>query len=119
MTYTRLDRVTKDHYTLNEIERALKNRELMYSYAMLGDLDIIHSIVDADTALRLAKPTEIQSKTMDLVWVKGLSLVETGRLLGVTPQAVKFNLDLLRVKLKKVIDAWEVSELRREGDLNG
>lgn len=110
MTYTKLDRATKEQYTLSEVERALKSKELMYSYAVSGDLDVIHLIVDADKALELSNPTEIQRKTMQLNWEQGLSLVETGRILGVTPQAVKFNIDLLRVKLKKVVDAWNKQE---------
>lgn len=104
---SRVSRVTKEHYTLAEIERALKNEPLMYAYAESGDLDIIHLIVDSKRALILAQPTEVQLKTLDLVWRKGYSLVETGKILGVTPQAVKFNLDLLKVKLKKVLDDWK------------
>ncbi|WP_257787565.1 hypothetical protein [Bacillus safensis] len=34
---SKLDRATKDHYTLAEVERTLKNRELSYSYAEQGD----------------------------------------------------------------------------------
>lgn len=113
MGYSKVDRVTKDSYTLSEIERALKNRELMYSYAESGDLDIIHLVVDADRALELANPTENQLLTMHHAWERGLSLVETGKELNVTPQAVKFNLDLLRVKLKKVLDSWELEERRK------
>ncbi|MGG4039009.1 hypothetical protein [Heyndrickxia ginsengihumi] len=101
-----VDKVTKDEYTLAEIERALKNRELMYAYAEQGDMGIINVLIDADEALRLANPTDIQLQTIDLVWRQGYSLVETGKKLNVTPQAVKFNLDLLKVKLKKVLDEW-------------
>lgn len=103
----RVSGTTKEHYTLTEIERALKNKELIYVYAEQGDLEIIHLIIDADEALKIAKPTYVQLQTAELVWKKGYSLVETGKMLGVTPQAVKFNLDLLRIKLKKVVDEWK------------
>lgn len=102
----RVNRLTRGHYTLPDIERALRHGDHMYAYAESGELDIIHLKIDAERALELAKPTEIQLTTADLVWTKGYSLIETGRLLGVTPQAVKFNLDLLKVKLKKVLDEW-------------
>ena len=103
----KLDKATKENYTLPEIEKALKKEALLYSYAEAGDLDAIHLLIDAETALDLAQPTEIQLRTVDLVYRKGYSLVEAGKVLDVTPQAVKFNLDLLRVKVKKVLDEWK------------
>lgn len=112
MSKSKLDKATQEHYTLTEIERALKNEPLMYAYAEQGDLDIVHLIIDSQTALKLANPTEIQLMTLRLVYQQGYSLVEAGRILGVTPQAVKFNLDLLRVKIKKVLDQWQ--HLERE-----
>lgn len=115
---SKLDRATKDHYTLAEIERALKNRELSYSYAEQGDLDIIHVLLDAEKALELANPTEIQLMTVDLVWRQGFNLVETGKMLGVTPQAVKFNLGLLKVKLQKVLDEWRILDQGGKQDDN-
>lgn len=105
---SRANKELRQHYTLSEIERALRHEPLMYSYAEAGDFDIIHLIMDARASLERAKPTEVQLKTVELVWRKGLSLVEAGRLLGVTPQAVKFNLDLLQIKIKKVLDEWTV-----------
>ncbi|MFL0442007.1 hypothetical protein [Bacillus subtilis] len=105
---SKLERATQDHYTLAEIERTLKNRELSYSYAEQGDLDIVHLILDSEKALELAQPTEIQRMTVDLVWRQGYNLVETGKMLGVTPQAVKFNLGLLKIKIQKVLDEWKV-----------
>lgn len=113
MGKSRLERATKEYYTLAEIEKALKNKELMYAYAEQGDLDVINLLIDADSALELAEPTDIQLQTVELVYRKGYSLVEAGRELGVTPQAVKFNLDLLRVKLKKVVDLWRKEEERQ------
>jgi ECF sigma factor len=112
--YSKLSRVTKEHYTLAEIERALKNEHLMYAYAEQGDLEVIHLLIDTGEALRLSNPTDIQLKTVELVWKQGYSLVETGKALGVTPQAVKFNLDLLKIKIKKVLDEWRLKD--REGE---
>lgn len=112
LTKSKLEKATKEHYTLAEIEKALKNEPLLYAYAEAGDLDVIHLLIDADNALHLAEPTDIQLKTVELIYRKGYSLVEAGRHLGVTPQAVKFNLDLLKVKVKKVLDEWK--QLDRE-----
>lgn len=114
MSKSKFEKSTKDNYTLAEIEKALKSRELMYSYAEMGDMDIIHLVIDADRALVLAEPTAIQLKTVDLVFNEGYSLVEAGKILNVTPQAVKFNLDLLRVKLQKVVDQWRVQDMGEE-----
>jgi hypothetical protein len=116
MSYSKLSRVTKEHYTLAEIERALKNEPMMYAYAEAGDLEVIHLIIDANRALELAQPTEIQLQTVELVWRRGYSLVETGKALGVTPQAVKFNLDLLKVKIKKVLDEWRLMDKGEKKD---
>ncbi|MEH7117248.1 hypothetical protein V7128_07475 [Neobacillus vireti] len=111
---SRVSRAVQEHYTLSDIEKTLKNKELTYSYAEQGELDVIHLIIDAERALELANPTEIQLMTVDLVWRQGFSLVETGRMLGVTPQAVKFNLDLLKVKIQKVVDEWRIKD--KEGE---
>lgn len=97
---------TKEHYTLREIERAIRYKSLMYSYAEKGDLEVVHLIVDAETAVKQAEPTDVQLKTVELVWRQNYSLVEAGRMLDVTPQAVKFNLELFKVKLQKVVDRW-------------
>lgn len=107
MSFSKVSRVTKEHYTLAEIERALKFEPLMYAYAEAGDLEVLHLMIDARTALELAQPTEIQLKTIEIVWRQGYSLVDTGKMLGITPQAVKFNLDLLKIKIKKVLDDWK------------
>lgn len=116
MSKSKLERATKESYTLPEIEKALKNEAMLYVYAEVGDFDSIHLLIDAERALMLSEPTDIQLHTVDLVYRKGNSLVEAGRQLGVTPQAVKFNLDLLKVKIKKVLNEWEI--LDREGVKN-
>lgn len=118
MSFSKFTRVTKEHYTLAEIERALKSEALMYAYAEAGDLEVIHLIVDAQKALELAEPTDIQLKTVELAWKKGYSLVDTGKELGVTPQAVKFNLDLLKVKIKKILDEWRLMDRGESRDVD-
>lgn len=115
MSKSKLARATKDHYTLSEIERAFKNKEKLLSYAMSGDMDSVHLLVDAENALKQSNPTEIQERTLDLVYRQGLSLAEAGKQLGVSLQAVKFNLDLLRVKIKKVLDQWK--QMDREDEV--
>ncbi|MGG4390520.1 hypothetical protein ABEU97_20520 [Priestia megaterium] len=116
MSFSKLSRVTKEHYTLAEIEKALKNEHLLYSYAEAGDLESIHLLIDAERALEQAQPTDIQLKTVDLVWKHGYSLVESGKLLSVTPQAVKFNLGLLKVKIQRVLDEWRLAEMGESTD---
>lgn len=107
MTKSRIDREMGDHYTLKDIERGIRNREQLYTFAEDGNLDTVHLIVDAEKALDLAKPTLKQLKTAYYYWGEGLTLKETGDRLDVTPQAVKFNLELLKVKIKSVLDRWE------------
>lgn len=111
MAKSRLEKATQESYTLAEVEKALKSESLLYAYAEVGDTDSIHLLIDAERALMLAQPTEIQLLTVDLVYKQGKSLVEAGNYLGVTPQAVKFNLDLLKVKIKKVLDIWKNKDI--------
>lgn len=114
MSKGKLARATKEHYKLSEIERGLRNKGLLYTYAEKGDLEAVHVIIDAERALKLAEPTAIQSITVQLHWSEGRTLAETGELLGVTPQAVRFNLGLLKVKLQKVLDRWTLREIAEE-----
>ncbi|MGE6629648.1 hypothetical protein [Bacillus sp. NPDC077027] len=109
-----LGRATKDSYTLAEIEKALKSKQMLYAYAEQGDVESIHLLIDSERALEKAVPTDIQLRTIGLVWDKGYNLAETARMFNVTPQAVKFNLDLLSVKLKKVLDEWQMKAKEEE-----
>lgn len=110
MSYSKLQRATKDIYTLQEIERALKHRDLMYAYAEAGDLEAIDMLIDAERALQLAKPTDIQMRAVEAVWQKGYKLSEAAKFIHadkeITFQAVKFSLDLIKNKLKAVVDQW-------------
>lgn len=108
----KLAKNTKEHYTLGEIERAIRYEGLMRSYAERGDMDSVILLVDAERAVSLAEPTAIQEQAIQMVWRENRSLVEVGRELGVTPQAVKFNLDLFKVKLKRVLDSWKRKDVR-------
>lgn len=101
------NRASKVRYTLGDIERTIRNKDLMYIYASHGDMDSVDRIIDAELAVNLAEPTDLQRTTLDLVWRQGNSLVKTGEILGVTPQAVKFNLELFKVKLKRVLNVWK------------
>lgn len=114
MTKGKLARETKEHYKLSEIERGLRNKQLLYTYAEKGDLEAVHLIVDAERALQASKPTALQLKTVQLYWKDGRTLAETGAILGVSPQAVRFNMGLLKVKLQKVLDAWVIREIADE-----
>lgn len=114
MSKGKLARNTKEHYTLKDIERGYKHRELLYSYAERGDLDAVDLIADSETALKAANPTVLQVKTIELYWMRSYTLKETGDILGVSPQAVKFNIELLKVKITKVLDRWRAREEREE-----
>lgn len=114
MSKGKLARAVSEQYTLKEVERTLRNRELLYTYAESGDLDAVDTLVDVERALALAEPTETQLLTATLYWGEGLTLKETGEILGVTPQAVRFNLNLLKVKIKKVLDKWEKRAKKEE-----
>lgn len=114
MAKGKLARSSKKYYTLKDVEIGIKRKNQLYSYAESGDFDAVHLIIDAEKALRLANPTALQIKTIQLYWVEGYTLKETGNILGVTAQAVKFNLELLKVKIKKVLDRWSAKERREE-----
>lgn len=112
MLISDLSKRVTDSYTLLEVERALRSKELLYIYASTGDMDSINLSVDAEYVLSICGATELQVKTMELVWRQGYTLADAGREFGVSPQAIKFSLDLLKVKLKRVLDKWDVSEER-------
>lgn len=114
-TKGRISREYGESYTMKEIERAFRNKQMLYRYAERGDMDGIHLIADAERALEEAEPTDIQRTAVKLYWEWGLPFRECGELLGVTPQAVSFSLDLLRVKIQKVLDRWHKETLDNKG----
>ncbi|MFG3611480.1 hypothetical protein [Rummeliibacillus stabekisii] len=97
----------REHYTLKEIENAIRNKESMYIFAEGGALDAIDRGIDAEHCLKQSNPTEVQAKCIELVWKKNMSLAQAGSILGVTPQAIQYNIDLLRKKMQKVLDKWK------------
>lgn len=111
MTKTNMEKEMGDHYTLKDIEKGIRGRNNLYEFAERGFLEGIDLIIDAERALDLAKPTQKQLETVYYYWGMGLTLKETGAILGVSPQAVKFNLELLKVKVKSVLDRWEQGEI--------
>ncbi len=100
----------KRPYTLQEIESGLRNSDYYYSSARAGNMGALIHLIDSEYALECAEPTEAQMKAVELVWRQEHSLTEAGEILGITPQGVRFNLQLLSVKLKKVVDEWEERE---------
>lgn len=100
----------KKPYTLKDIERGLRNPSYFYTSARNGNLDAIHHLADSNLALEQAEPTEAQLKAVELVWVQEHTLKEAGEILGVSGEAVRFNLQLLSVKLQKVVDQWAERE---------
>lgn len=110
-------RLTGDHYTLKDIERGIRNKQHLYVKGVSGDASAIDLIVDAERCIELAKPTEVQAQAVRLVWEMNYTLQDAGDLLGVTPQAVRFNIQLLSVKIKAVLDEWkhkEVMQVRKK-----
>lgn len=99
-------------YTLQEIEHGLRNEDYFYSSAHNGNEDAIVLLADSQMALHRAEPTKAQLNAMELVWKREHTLQEAGDKLGITPQGVRFNLQLLSVKLKKVVDEWAEREKR-------
>lgn len=115
MSKGKLERATKNSYTLREIERGIRYRELLYSYAERGDVDSIHLLVDAEEALRQANPTDKQKEAVRLVWRESKTLAEAGDILGITLHGVRFNLQLLEIKLQRVLDRWRAQADRGLG----
>lgn len=97
-------------YTLKDIERGIRSRHQLYTFAEQGNMDSVNMIVDAEKALELADPTLKQLQTIYYYWGRGMTLRETGEKLGVSAQAVKFNLELLKVKIKEITDKWDRGE---------
>jgi len=109
-------RTTKKHYTLKDIERGIRNKQHLYRKAIKGDSSAIDLIVDAEHCVDTAEPTDVQRQAVKLVWEQNYTLENAGDILGVTPQAVRFNLQLLAVKIKEILDRWKQ---REEADMNG
>lgn len=101
-------------YTLKEIEVGLRNEGQFYARGEEGDYNAIIRLADSKLALEKADPTEAQLQAVDLVWKKGYSLTEAGKLLNISPQAVRFNLQLLSVKLNEVVTKWKEKEGKDE-----
>lgn len=94
------------NYTVRDIEQGLRHPDYWYAKAYDGDLTAIHHLADSQLALDKADPTLPQLKAVELVWKQGYTLQEAGDILGITPQAVRFNLQLLSIKLQKIVDHW-------------
>lgn len=97
-------------YTLKEIENGLRNPHYYYDSAQRGNLEAMDHLADAQLALEKAEPTDKQMQAVVLVWQQEYTLQEAGAMLGVTAEAVRFNLQLLSVKLQKVVDQWAERE---------
>lgn len=106
-------------YTLKEIEMGLRNEGRFYARGEEGDISAIILLADSKLALEKAEPTEAQLQAVELVWRQGHTLHEAGEKLGVSREAVRFNLQLLSVKLSEVVSKWEEREKKeeREGKL--
>lgn len=103
-------------YTLREIENGLRNPHYYYASAQQGNLEALDHLADSRLALEKAEATPHQLRAVELVWHQEHTLVEAGEILGVTEGAVRFSLQLLSVKLQKVVDSWaerEYADARR------
>lgn len=103
-------------YTLKEIEVGLRNEGQFYARGEEGDYDAIIRLADSKLALEKADPTEAQLQAVELVWRRGYTLTEAGEILGVSRQAVRFNLQLLSIKLSEVVTKWKDKEVKNERD---
>lgn len=97
-------------YTLQDIENGLRNPRYFYESARNGNEDAIHQLVDSRLALEKADPTVAQMKALELVWEQEYTLKEAGEALGISKEGVRFNLQLLSVKLQQVVEEWAERE---------
>ena len=103
----------KTPYTLQDIENGLET--LITSTPVLrSNLDAVIHLADSEMAHSKPILTEAQLKAVELVWKQEMSLTEAGEILGITKQGVRFNLQLLSVKLKRVVDEWAEREYNDE-----
>lgn len=111
-------RLSGKHYTLKDIERGIRHKEHLYRKAVKGDSSAIDLIADAEQCIKLSDPTYIQAQAVHLVWKQNYTLQDAGDILDVSPQAVRFNLQLLSVKMKEILDEWahqeEMHEVKKE-----
>lgn len=107
MNITQLDKP----YTLSDIENGLRNPHYYYTSAQNGNLGAMDQLADARLALQLSNPTPTQMECLELVWQQEYTLREAGEILGVTTEAVFYNLQRLSTKLEKVVTRWAVREI--------
>lgn len=98
-------------YTLSDIENGLRNPHYYYTSAQNGNLGAMDHLADARLALSLSNPTATQMECLELVWQQEYTLKEAGDILGVSTEAVFYNLQRLSTKLEKVVERWAEREL--------
>lgn len=96
----------KAQYTVKAVVYLLKERSALEALKEKGDIVATQILVDLDTIIAEAEPTEKQAKAMELVWVRGYKLKDAGEILGITAQGVYFNLKLFQNKIKTVVERW-------------
>lgn len=96
----------KAQYTVKAVVYLLKERSALEALKEKGDIVATQILVDLDTIIAEAEPTEKQAKAMELVWVRGYKLKDAGEILGITAQGVYFNLKLFQNKIKAVVERW-------------
>lgn len=116
LSKSKLERASEESYTIKDIRRGLGAREQLRTYAMHGDLNSIHLIVDAEHCVAQTDATARQLECMQLVWVEGYTLGEAATLLGgISASGVRYNLQLLEIKIQRVLNRWRNRELRERG----
>lgn len=97
-------------YKLADIERGVRLKRFLRSRAMNGDNNAIHTIADAELCIHQANLTETQHRSIALVWEQQRILKDAGEIMGISPQGVRFNLQLATVKIKKILNDWQELE---------
>lgn len=94
-------------YNINDVIRALKNKESFELNAGLkGNFDLLHIVIDSELALQQAELTDRQKQVIDLYWFEDRTLSDVGFILGISHQAVADSVKQVKDKLQKVLDKW-------------
>lgn len=107
-----MGRKKKLDYTVKAVVYLIKERPALETLRDNGDIAAAQILIDLDSIINEAKPTDKQRMAMELVWIEGYKLIEAGEKLNITAQGVYFNLKLLKKKIKTVTERWSEDGLR-------
>lgn len=105
----RKDREFNAAYALDDAEGVkllLADYQKFVSRKRCGDYAAVEVLIDIHKAIELAGLTDRQRQAIELVYFGELTQAEAGERMGITQQAVDFNLTLSAEKLADIYYYW-------------